>query len=90
MINGKRVIDHPVRRAMAGGGHGSFFGYMHRSGFGKNIFAIGGALMSALALLVMRNGMTLPGLSPYSQKIPEGIIIVDTVIIDMCKNAKKG
>jgi predicted dehydrogenase len=32
MISGERVIDHPIRWAMAGGGHGSFFGYMHRSG----------------------------------------------------------
>ncbi|MDR1588077.1 MAG: Gfo/Idh/MocA family oxidoreductase [Treponema sp.] len=32
MINGERVIERPIRWAMAGGGHGSFFGYMHRSG----------------------------------------------------------
>jgi predicted dehydrogenase len=32
MINGERVIDHPIRWAMVGGGGKSFFGYMHRSG----------------------------------------------------------
>jgi inositol transport system permease protein len=38
----------------------------------------------------MRNGMTLMGFSPYSQKIMEGVIIVGAVVIDMRKNAKKG
>jgi inositol transport system permease protein len=37
----------------------------------------------------MRNGMTLLGFSPYSQKILEGVIIVGAVVIDMRKNAKK-
>jgi inositol transport system permease protein len=37
----------------------------------------------------MRNGMTLMGFSPYSQKIMEGVIIVGAVVIDMRKNAKK-
>jgi predicted dehydrogenase len=32
MINGERIIGHPIRWAMVGGGQGSFFGYMHRSG----------------------------------------------------------
>jgi inositol transport system permease protein len=61
-------------------------GTSHSGGIGT----IGGALMGALVLSVMRNGMTLLGFSPYSQKIMEGIIIVGAVIIDMRKNAKKG
>jgi predicted dehydrogenase len=32
MINGERIIERPIRWAMVGGGQGSFFGYMHRSG----------------------------------------------------------
>jgi predicted dehydrogenase len=32
MIAGERIIEYPVRWGMAGGGQGSFFGYMHRSG----------------------------------------------------------
>jgi inositol transport system permease protein len=61
-------------------------GTSHSGGIGT----IGGALMGALVLSVMRNGMTLLGFSPYSQKILEGVIIVGAVIIDMRKNAKRG
>jgi inositol transport system permease protein len=61
-------------------------GTSHSGGIGT----IGGALMGALVLSVMRNGMTLLGFSPYSQKILEGIIIVGAVVLDMRKNAKKG
>jgi inositol transport system permease protein len=61
-------------------------GTSHSGGIGT----IGGALIGALILSVMRNGMTLLGFSPYSQKILEGIIIVGAVIIDMRKNARKG
>ena len=31
MINGSRVLDHPIRWAMVGGGKGSQIGYIHRS-----------------------------------------------------------
>ena len=31
MINGSKVLDHPIRWAMAGGGRGSQIGYIHRS-----------------------------------------------------------
>ena len=31
MIDGSKMIDHPIRRAMAGGGKGSQIGYIHRS-----------------------------------------------------------
>jgi inositol transport system permease protein len=61
-------------------------GTSHSGGIGT----IGGALIGALVLSVMRNGMTLMGFSPYSQKIMEGVIIVGAVVIDMRKNAKKG
>jgi inositol transport system permease protein len=61
-------------------------GTSHSGGIGT----IGGALIGALILSVMRNGMTLLGFSPYSQKILEGIIIVGAVILDMRKNARKG
>jgi inositol transport system permease protein len=54
------------------------------------IGTIGGALIGALVLSVMRNGMTLLGFSPYSQKILEGVIIVGAVVLDMRKNARKG
>jgi inositol transport system permease protein len=61
-------------------------GTSHSGGIGS----MGGALIGALVLSVMRNGMTLLGFSPYSQKILEGIIIVGAVIIDMRRNARKG
>ncbi|MDR1901506.1 MAG: ABC transporter permease [Treponema sp.] len=60
-------------------------GTSHSGGIGT----IGGAVIGALVLSVMRNGMTLMGFSPYSQKILEGLIIVGAVIIDMRKHAKK-
>lgn len=31
MINGEKVLEHPLRWAMVGGGHGSQIGYIHRS-----------------------------------------------------------
>jgi inositol transport system permease protein len=61
-------------------------GTSHSGGIGT----IGGALIGALILSVLRNGMTLLGFSPYSQKILEGIIIVGAVVLDMRKNARKG
>ncbi|MDR3123728.1 MAG: ABC transporter permease [Treponema sp.] len=61
-------------------------GTSHSGGIGT----IGGALTGALILSVMRNGMTLLGFSPYSQKILEGLIIVGAVILDMRKNARRG
>jgi inositol transport system permease protein len=61
-------------------------GTSHSGGIGT----IGGALVGALILSVMRNGMTLLGFSPYSQKILEGLIIVGAVILDMRKNARRG
>ena len=60
-------------------------GTSHSGGIGT----IGGALIGALVLSVMRNGMTLLGFSPYSQKILEGAIIIGAVVIDMRKTARK-
>lgn len=31
MINGEKVLNHPIRWAMVGGGRGSQIGYIHRS-----------------------------------------------------------
>ena len=31
MINGSKILDHPIRWAMVGGGKGSQIGYIHRS-----------------------------------------------------------
>ena len=61
-------------------------GTSHSGGVGT----IGGALIGALILSVMRNGMTLLGFSPHIQRILEGVIIISAVIIDMRKNAKRG
>ena len=60
-------------------------GTSHSGGIGT----IGGALIGALVLSGMRNGMTLLGFSPYSQKILEGAIIIGAVVIDMRKTARK-
>ena len=60
-------------------------GTSHSGGIGT----IGGAFVGALVLSVLRNGFTLMGVSPYWQKVAEGIIIVVAVIIDMRKNAKR-
>ena len=32
MINGSKVLDHPIRWAMVGGGKGSQIGYIHQIG----------------------------------------------------------
>ena len=60
-------------------------GTSHSGGIGT----IWGALVGALVLSVMRNGMTLMGVDAYWQQVTEGVIIVVAVIIDMRKNAKK-
>lgn len=60
-------------------------GTSHSGGIGT----IGGAFVGALILSVLRNGFTLMGVSPYWQKVAEGVIIVVAVIIDMRKNANR-
>jgi inositol transport system permease protein len=48
-----------------------------------------GAVVGALVLGVLRNGMTLVGVAAYWQQVVEGCIIIAAVVIDMRKNAKK-
>lgn len=60
-------------------------GTSHYGGIGT----IWGAVVGALVLGVLRNGMTLIGIDAYWQQIVEGCIIIVAVIFDMRKNAKK-
>ncbi len=60
-------------------------GTSHAGGIGT----IWGAVVGALVLGVLRNGLTLLGVDAYWQQIVEGMIIIVAVIIDMRKNAKK-
>lgn len=60
-------------------------GTSHSGGIGT----IWGAIVGALILGVLRNGLTLLGVHPYWQQVAEGVIIVVAVIIDMRTNASK-
>lgn len=60
-------------------------GTSHYGGIGT----VWGAVVGALVLGVLRNGMTLLGIHAYWQQIVEGCIIIVAVIIDMRKNARK-
>ncbi len=60
-------------------------GTSHYGGIGT----VWGAVIGALVLGVLRNGMTLLGIHAYWQQIVEGCIIIVAVIIDMRKNARK-
>jgi len=60
-------------------------GTSHYGGIGT----IWGAVVGALVLGVLRNGMTLVGIDAYWQQIVEGCIIIVAVIVDMRKNARK-
>lgn len=60
-------------------------GTSHYGGIGT----IWGAVIGALVLGVLRNGLTLLGIHAYWQQIIEGAIIIVAVIIDMRKNARK-
>jgi inositol transport system permease protein len=53
------------------------------------IGTVWGAVVGALVLGVLRNGMTLLGIDAYWQQIVEGCIIIGAVVVDMRKNAKK-
>ncbi len=57
--------------------------------FDGGIGTVGGAVIGALVLGVLRNGLTLLGVQAYWQQILEGMIIIVAVIIDMRKNSKK-
>ncbi|HLR35465.1 MAG TPA: ABC transporter permease [Tissierellales bacterium] len=60
-------------------------GTSHSGGIGT----IGGAVIGALILSVLRNSLTLLGVQAYWQQIIEGVIIVVAVIIDMRKHRRK-
>ncbi len=60
-------------------------GTSHAGGIGT----IWGAVVGALILGILRNGMTLLGVQAYWQQVVEGLIIIVAVIIDMRKNRKK-
>jgi inositol transport system permease protein len=60
-------------------------GTSHYGGIGT----IWGAVVGALVLGVLRNGLTLLGIDAYWQQIVEGAIIIIAVVIDMRKNARK-
>ena len=53
------------------------------------IGTVWGAVVGALVIGVLNNGMTLLGIDAYWQQIVQGCIIIGAVIIDMRKNAKK-
>jgi len=57
--------------------------------FDGGLGTVGGAVIGALVLGVLRNGLTLLGVQAYWQQILEGMIIIVAVIIDMRKKAKK-
>lgn len=60
-------------------------GTSHAGGVGT----VWGAVVGALILAVLRNGLTLLKVENYWQQIVEGLIILIAVIIDMRKNATK-
>ncbi len=60
-------------------------GTSHSGGIGT----IGGAIVGALILGVLNNGLNLLGVSAYWQQIIKGIIIVGAVVIDMRRNKVK-
>ncbi|EFW37603.1 ABC transporter permease [Treponema phagedenis] len=60
-------------------------GTSHTGGIGT----IWGAVIGALLISVLRNGLTLLSVSSYWQQIAEGVIIVAAVIVDMRKNRGK-
>jgi inositol transport system permease protein len=60
-------------------------GTSHSGGIGT----IGGAIVGALILGVLNNGLNLLGVSAYWQQIIKGLIIVGAVVIDMRRNRVK-
>lgn len=60
-------------------------GTSHSGGIGT----VWGAIIGALVLGVLRNGLTLLGVHPYWQQVAEGVIIVVAVIVDMRTHAQK-
>lgn len=60
-------------------------GTSHAGGIGS----IGGAIIGALILGVLNNGLNLLGVNPYWQQVLKGCIIVGAVVIDMRRNNVK-
>lgn len=60
-------------------------GTSHSGGIGT----IWGAVVGALILGILNNGLNLLGVNGYYQQVLKGVIIVGAVIIDMRKNKKK-
>ncbi len=60
-------------------------GTSHSGGIGT----IWGAVVGALVLSVLANGLTLLGVNAYWQQVFVGLIIVGAVVIDMRKNTQK-
>ena len=60
-------------------------GTSHSGGIGT----MWGAVVGALVLAVLRNGLTLLGVHAHWQGVTEGVIIVVAVVIDMRKNMVK-
>lgn len=60
-------------------------GTSHSGGVGT----VWGAIVGALILGTLMNGLTLLAVNPYWQQVIQGFIIVVAVMIDMRKNAKK-
>lgn len=60
-------------------------GTSHAGGIGT----IGGAIVGALILGVLNNGLNLLGVNPYWQQVLKGAIIVGAVVIDMRRNKGK-
>ena len=60
-------------------------GTSHAGGIGT----IGGAIVGALILGVLNNGLNLLGVNPYWQQVLKGVIIVSAVVIDMRRNKGK-
>jgi inositol transport system permease protein len=50
---------------------------------------IPGTIVGALIIGVLNNGMGLLGISPYTQQIAKGIIIITAVSIDVVRNREK-
>jgi len=60
-------------------------GVSHSGGIAR----ISGVVAGILLISVVNNGMLLLGISPYTQNLVKGVIIVGAVVFDMRKHAKK-
>jgi ribose transport system permease protein len=49
-----------------------------------------GTLIGAFIIAVIRNGMNLTGVEPYTQKVVLGLVILGAVLLDMVKQRREG